>query len=179
MKLNLIKNDVANDFKPIESPRTPFDVVESSGLAYNCLLNKFDQYNMVKSGWHYIAPGAVGLTYFSSTLEFAFGIGQNIQKTLVEPVNIKKETRTLYLYPAYNITILPIGDFSVEEKEKHLIDALISEIEYVESGKLLFDFRDFREGMIFYRNTLHRFLGTKYSKFDWDCYMYSYDNSEF
>lgn len=64
MKLNLIKNDIANDFKPIEKSIIPWDAAENTGLSYYSLLEDFDQIKGVKAGWHFIAPGAVALTFF-------------------------------------------------------------------------------------------------------------------
>ncbi len=69
--------------------------------------------------------------------------------------------------------------FTLEEVETHIKDAFKAEIDYVKSGKLVFDFRDFEEDMLRYRNLVHGYLTRAFNNYDWDCYMYSFNNYEF
>lgn len=69
--------------------------------------------------------------------------------------------------------------FTIEEVENHILDAFKSEVDYVKSGKLVFDFRDFGEDMLRYRNLVHGYLTRDFGSYDWDCYMYSFNNYEF
>lgn len=67
--------------------------------------------------------------------------------------------------------------FTRDEVMIHIKDAIKAEAEYIKSGKLVFDFKDLGEDMFRYRNLLHLFL-TDYNDYDWEIFMYSFDNSE-
>lgn len=158
-------------------------------------LDKFDLFDAAKNDFHIISVAKIGLTNFSSVCEYGFGLNQYEQEELIIPINTKKETGTSF--PKHKLTILPyryrttpvmtIGvydytdgkGFSIEEVGNHIKDAFKAEINYIKSGKLVFDFRDFGEDMLRYRNLVHGFLTKDFKDYNWDCYMYSFNNYEF
>jgi hypothetical protein len=157
-------------------------------------LDDFDIIDAARKGYHIITVGVIGLTNFSAVCQFAFGIDQYEQDRLITLVNTKRETGTLF--PKYNLTILPyrfrttpfmtIGTydytngkgFSDNEVATHIKDALKAETDYIKSNKLVFDFFHLGEDMLRYTIILLNYLAGDYKNYDWECYMYSVDNSE-
>ena len=156
-----------------------------------------DDFNIIdaaRKGYHIITVGFIGLTNFSAVCQFAFGIDQYEQERLITPINTKRETGTLF--PRYNLTILPyryrttpgmtIGvydytngkGFSDNEIATYIKDALKAETNYIKSNKLVFDFLHLGEDMPRYTVILLNYLTGDYKNYDWECYMYSADNSE-
>lgn len=158
-------------------------------------LDEFDLFDAAKNDFHIISVAKIGLTNFSAVCQYAYGIDQNEQDRLITPINTNKETGTLF--PKHRFTILPyryrttpmmtVGEydytkgkgFTIEEIEVHIKDALKAETDFIKSNKLLFDFRDFGEDMLRYRNLVHGFLTRDFKDHNWDCYMYSFNNYEF
>jgi hypothetical protein len=158
-------------------------------------IQTFDAIDAAKNGYHIVTVAALSLTHYSAVCEFGFGISPEEQERQIRPILEKKKTGTFF--PNYKLTVLPFryhttrirlggeydythgSGFSIEEVETHIKDAIHAERDIVREGRVLFDFRDFGTDMLRYRNTLTRFLSTEYSHHDWECYFYSYDNSEF
>ena len=158
-------------------------------------IDDFDSIQVAKDGYHIITVAVIGFTNFSSICQYGFGIKQIEQENIITPVLNKKETGCLF--PKYNLTILPYRyttnafmttnsrdvtngkGFGIEEIKTQIEDALRAEIEYIEKGKLFFDFRDLEDDMERYFNVLTNLLTNEYKEYDWECYIYSVDNSEF
>lgn len=158
-------------------------------------LVSFDAIGAANNGFHIISVAALSLTHFSAMCEFGFGIPTNQQEMLIQPILRAKETGTLF--PKHRLTILPYRyhttpimlspphdythgkGFTIEEVETHIRDAIRAERDHIKAGQLLFDVRDYGDDMLRYRNTIERLLRTECGQYDWSCYMYSFDNSEF
>ena len=158
-------------------------------------VQEFDAIDAAKNGFHIVSVAALSLTHYSAVCEFGFGISPEEQERQIRPILEKKETGTFF--PKYKLTVLPFryhttrirlggeydythgAGFSIEEVETHITDAIHAERDVVRAGRVLFDFLDFGNDMLRYRNTLARFLSREYAIHDWDCYFYSFDNSEF
>jgi hypothetical protein len=154
----------------------------------------FDIVQAAKKGYHIISVAYIGLTFFSYVCEYGFGIKQPQQEEIITPVNEKKETGTLY--PGCRLTIVPyryktsafmsfgIHDYTngkgflIDEVKMQVHDIFKSEIDFVKSGKLVFDFRDLGSDMLRYRNIVEHYLTTSYKDNDWEVFIYSADNSE-
>jgi hypothetical protein len=189
MRLHLIKHTDPN--KPLDKT---FLEKYWQRIPYTTLLDDFDILGALIDGYHIISVAYIGLTYFSYIAEFGLHLDQYEQERLITPINTQHETGTLF--PKYNLTILPyryrttpvmtVGTydytggkgFSIEEVETQIKDALKAETDYINSKKLVFDFRDFGEDMLRYRNRLHTYLTQEFNHNNWDVYMFSYDNSE-
>jgi len=194
MNLTIIRNPSPpkSDYEPLLLEKIIREK-EKENSPYNTV-DDFDLDSAIANGFHIITVAFVALTHFSTICEFKFGINQESQYQLVTPIIEKKETGTLY--PLHKLTILPypylttrfgVGGhdytngkgFTIEEIEGHIKDAFKAEIDYVKSGKLFFEFRDLGKDMLRYRNRTYRYLMEDYKDYDWDCYMYSFDNYEF
>lgn len=191
MKLHLIKHYDPN--KSLDKLISD-DFLNKQRIPYTTMLDDFDIFKAAKNGYHIISVAFIGLTNFSSVCQYGFNIDQYEQDRLITPINTKKETGTVF--PKHNLTILPyryrttpvmtVGEydytkgkgFTIDEVEEHIKDAFKAEIDYIKSNRLVFDFRDFGQDMLRYRNRLHTYLSQEYNHFEWDVYMYSYDNSE-
>lgn len=191
MKLHLIKHFDPN--KPVDKSIYE-DFLNKHRIPYTTKLDDYDIIDSANNGFHIISVAFIGLTNFSSVCQYGFGIDQYEQERLITPINTKKETGTIF--PKHNLTILPYRyrttpvmtvdeydytsgkGFTIDEVEVHLKDALITETDYIKSNKLVFDFRDLGKDMIRYRNRLHTYLTQEYNRYNWDVYMYSFDNSE-
>ena len=193
MKLHLIKH-YEPPKKRLLADSYNFNVIQR--LPYESLLedNEFNIFDSAKNGYHIISVAFIGLTNFSAVCQYGFGIDQPEQERFITPINTKKETGTLF--PKYKLTILPYRyktsalmnvdtydytngkGFTRDEVIVHIKDAIKAETEYIKSGKLVFDFRDLGEDMLRYRNLLHLFLTEDYKDYDWEVFMYSFDNSE-
>ncbi|MCL5029776.1 MAG: hypothetical protein M1480_12260 [Bacteroidetes bacterium] len=193
MKLHLIKNYESNK---LQNKLFLDDFLKVQRLPYASLLedNEFNVIKAAKNGFHIISVAFIGLTNFSAVCQYGFGIEQPEQERFITPINTKKETGTLF--PKYKLTILPYRyktsafmnvdkydytngkGFTRDEVMVHIKDAIIAETDYIKSGKLVFDFRDLGEDMLRYRNLLHLFLTEDYKDYDWEVFMYSFDNSE-
>lgn len=194
MKLHLIKHYEPNRDKADKHILLISEKLNKQRLPYSSLLEEFDIFEAAKNGFHIVSVAFIGLTNFSSVCQYGFGINQQEQDKFITPINTKKETGTLF--PKYNLTILPyryrttpimtIGEydytngngFTIEEVETHIKDAFKSLTDYIKSNKIILDFRDLGEDMLRYRNFAHSYL-SDFKDFEWDCYMYSFDNSEF
>ena len=191
MKLHLIKHYDPN--KSLDKLISD-DFLNKQRIPYTTMLDDFDIFKAAKNGYHIISVAFIGLTNFSSVCQYGFNIDQYEQDRLITPINTKKETGTVF--PKHNLTILPyryrttpvmtVGEYdytkgkgcTIDEVEEHIKDAFKAEIDYIKSNRLVFDFRDFGQDMLRYRNRLHTYLSQEYNHFEWDVYMYSYDNSE-
>jgi hypothetical protein len=192
MKIIIIKNPypLKTELPHLLSRRDPI-----LNRPHYLTVDNFDFIKAAQDGYHIITVAFIGLTYFSSICEYGFGIKQSEQEKLIQPILNKKETGTLY--PKHNLTILPYRyttnafitsnshditnckSFSVEEIKTQIEDSLRAEIKYIKKGKLFFDFQDLQKDMFRYFNVLIGFLCNEYKKFNWECYVYSVDNSEF
>jgi len=195
MKLHVIKHpDPSPVFGETRLNRVLTEKFEASLLPL-ARVQEFDAIDAAKSGFHIVSVAALSLTYYSTVCEFGFAISPEEQERQIRPILEKKETGTFF--PKYKLTVLPFryhttrirlggeydythgAGFSIEEVETHIKDAIHAERDVVRAGRVLFDFRDFGDDMLRYRNTLARFLSKEYAVQDWDCYFYSFDNSEF
>lgn len=195
MKLTIIRNPdppKTEQVKKLVLSDKFFD--EQTRIPY-LKLDEFDLFAAAKNKHHIITIAKIGLTQFSSVCEYVFGLDQYEQEHIITPINTKKETGTIF--PKHKLTILPYRyrttpvmttgtydytggkGFSIEEVENHIKEAFRAEIDYVKSGKLVFDFRDLGEDMLRYRNLVHGFLTRDFNNYDWDCYTYSFNNYEF
>ena len=195
MKLHVIKHpDPSPVLDGTRLDRVLTEKFESSLLPM-AQVQEFDAIDAAKNGFHIVSVAALSLTHYSAVCEFGFGISPEEQERQIRPILEKKETGTFF--PKYKLTVLPFryhttrirlggeydythgAGFSIEEVETHITDAIHAERDVVRAGRVLFDFLDFGNDMLRYRNTLARFLSREYAIHDWDCYFYSFDNSEF
>jgi hypothetical protein len=190
MKLTIIKNPIPN---PKPSRILLLEILGHKEESHE-LVENFDLLKAINDRFHIVSVAFIGLTNFSSLCEFYLNIKQREQYQMTELINLKGETGTFY--PLYNLTVLPYGYITnsfgqkgydctegkgstIDEVENHVQDAIKAEKDFIKSGKILFDFRDFGKDMLRYRNLLYYYLTKKFSEYDWECYMYSFDNHEF
>ena len=195
MKLHVIKHHDPVNLQEKVSVHPLLHKQFESRLLPMTTLEEFDAIEAAKNGFHIVSVAALSLTFYSAVCEFAFGISPEQQELQIRPILEKKETGTFF--PKYKLTVLPFryhtarirlggeydythgAGFTIEEIEQHIKDAIHAERDHVREARILFDFRDFGSDMLRYRNTLVRFLSDEYATHDWDCYFYSFDNSEF
>ena len=195
MKLHVIKHHDPGNTKELEYVSPILLKQFESRLLPMTRLGEFNEIEAAREGFHIVSVAALSFTFYSAVCEFAFGIPPEQQEAQIRPILEKKETGTFF--PKYKLTVLPFrfhttrirlggeydythGDgFTIEEIEQHIKDAIHAERDFVREARVLFDFRDFGSDMLRYRNTLVRLLSDEYSMHDWDCYFYSFDNSEF
>lgn len=190
MKINIIKNE-----SPIKK-RQEWQkwLFHKENLDFNRIDN-LDIIEASKNGFHIVSAGFIGLTFFSTICEFGFGIKQQEQEFLIQPILNNKETGTIF--PKAKLTIFPYrfktnagyswdgtditgGEgFTTEEIKKHLLDALQAETEHVKSGKVIFDFRDLGDEMDTYNSILHNIILNNFREIEVDVFYYSFNNKEF
>jgi hypothetical protein len=190
MQINIIKNR-----SPHKKRRREFLLIYPFNKDLQNF-NKVDDLEIVaaaKKGYHVVSVGYIGMTFFSTICQYGFGLNQNAQQALINPVLKNKETGTLF--PRAKLTILPyqyrtqsfitinnISDkreFTYEEIKNHISDALNAEINLVKSGKVIFDFRDLGEDMYTYNSILHDIIINDFKEIEGDVYYYSFNNKEF
>jgi hypothetical protein len=192
MKINIIKNE-----RPIKKRKREL-LLSTLFHKENLGFNRIDNLNIIdasKNGYHIVSVGIIGLTYFSTVCEVGFGIKQQEQEILIKPIFNNKETGTIF--PKAKLTILPdrfkpnAGNtwdsrditggegFTTEEIKKHILDALQAETEYVQAGKVIFDFRDLGDEMYTYNSILHNIILNDFSETEGDIFYYSFNNKEF
>jgi len=189
MKLHIIKNPHTNpEAKRLLITegliRAPFDTIEN--------LNLPEAY---EDGCHVVMCGYIALTHLSHFFEEALKMKQPEQDRVLRPILGGGDTVTLF--PPNRVTILPYryddanyqsgaeptsaakDRFSIEEVERHIRSAFEIERSTIKAGKIVFCFLDLHAGMLRYRNLVHSLLGKDYAEKDLECFMWSYDNSEF
>ena len=192
MKINIIKNE-----SPIKK-RSQELVLSLLFHQQNLDFNKIDNLDIIeasKNDYHIVNVGIIGLTFFSTVCEFGFGIKQQEQEFLIQPILNKKETGTIF--PKAKLTIFPHrfktnagytwdstditrGEgFTTEEIKKFILDALQAETKYIKSGKVIFDFRDLGDEMYIYNSILHNIILNDFREIECDIFYYSFNNKEF
>ena len=192
MKLHIIKNP-----SPILKRMQGSILSELLGLDFDDYqkVEAIDVVEAANEGFHIVSVGMIGLTYFSLVCKDGFGIRQDEQEMFIEPILDKKETGTLF--PRARLTILPYQfrtyagytfeseditgglRFSGQERRRQICDALKAEVEYVRSGKVLFDFRDLGDEMLEYNNLLHHIVLQDFQNIQTKVFFYSANNKEF
>lgn len=189
MTLHIIKH-------PDPNPKPPRNLL-SDGLprASAAMIDEFDIVDSFHRGFHVVLCGYIALTHLSYFFEYALNIKQCDQDRVLRPLIDGNETKTLF--PPDRVTIIPFryddaaylsGDapsnsakerFSIEEVESHIRKALEIEHTVVKAGKVVFCFLDLQAGMLRYRNLVESILRHDYADSHIECFMWSYDNTEF
>jgi hypothetical protein len=164
------------------------------------IISDFDYKVAAANGFHFVCVARTGLTFFSSVCRYCFSLDNTKQDKYKEIVNKNNETGTIF--PLVNLTILPyrntiLGNHDIESEghnleieeifkgksvynpmiEKDIIDAFEAELNYVKSGKIIFDFRDLGSALLcIYNKILHQITENKYKDIKCEVYYYSFNN---